>query len=344
MIHSVTLSLIDAGNHSTMLDGKYFDKETGQTITLLTNWGVAIEKAPGLNEQKWIQWFKPNTPTLPITWDDTKENGPKIANFVKYLKRHSSVKCDGNTNCVSGPQFKLTDSRQVHVERAEGIKTKLTVGNLIKGMKTSEMMDVAYLVGANPTGKTTEQIFVELCDFDLGKCMVNPTKFLSDWNLSDRSLTVYARKAVELKVITMDNQVYKFNNTTIGGTMDEIVLFLKNNPETFDSYIRKQIDDRDLLPVAVSEDVLVSDIIDKKAKVKAPELPNNRMTDGEKASNRAVANKAKEDLEQKRQALIGEAKLLGVKGAQMADKGGWSIEALEKKIAEKKKETELVVA
>lgn len=326
-----------------MLDGKYYDKETGQTITLLTNWGVAIEKAPGLNEVKWIQWFKPSSPSFVITWDDKLETGAKIANFVKYLKRHSSVKCEGNANCVTGPQFKLTDSRQVHVERAEGIKTKLSVGNLIKGMKTSEMMDVAYLVGANPTGKTTEQIFVELCDFDLGKCMVNPTKFLADWNLSDRSLTVYARKAVELKVITMDNQVYKFNNTTIGGTMDEIVLFLKNNPETFDSYIRKQIDDRDQLPVAVSEDVLVSDIIDKKQS-KPAGLPNTRKTEGEKETNRAVANKAKEDLEQKRQALIGEAKLLGVKGAQMANKGGWSIEALEKKIAEKKKEAELVVA
>lgn len=340
MINSVTLSLIDAGNHSTMLDGKYYDKETGQTVTLLTNWGVALEKAPGINEVKWIQWFKPTAPSLVITWDDKLETGAKIANFVKYLKRHSSVRCDGNTNCTAGPQFKLTDSRQVHIERADIIITKNIVATMILELKASQMMQVAFLTGSNPVGKTTEQIFTELCDFDMGKCMMAPSKFLLDWKAADRSLTVYARKAVELGVITKDNNVYKFNNTTIGGTSDEIVLFLKNNPEVFNNYIKKQVDEKDQLPIAVAEDAIVGDLLGKK--VKPAGLPNNRMTDGEKASNRAVATKEKEDFEQKRQALIGEAKLLGVKGVQMADKGGWSIEALEKKIAAKKAETELV--
>ena len=181
MINSVTLSPVNAGNHSTLFDAKYFDKKTGQTITLLTNHGVAIDRPLAANEQKLIQWFKPNMPVLTITWDDKLETSTKIAEFVKYLKRHSDVKCEGNYNAVPNPQFKLVDSRQVHIERADGIKAKLAVGNLIKGMKVSEMMEVAYLVGSNPSGKTTENIFVDLCDFDMGKCMLNATKFLLDW-------------------------------------------------------------------------------------------------------------------------------------------------------------------
>lgn len=341
MIHSITLSPIESGNHSTFVDGKYYDKEKGQTITLLNNYGVVTsDRVLAANETVWIQWFKTNAPTFVLTWDDEKENGKKIAEWVKYLKRHDNIKCDGNTNAVKAPQFKLVDSRQVYVERADAIKTKLAVGNLINNMRASQLMEVAYFTGANPIGKTTEQIFAELCDFDLGKCMVNPARFLAEWKAPDRSHTVYAKKAVTLEIIKLDNGVYKFNNASIGGTHDEIVVFLKNNPDLYDNYIKKQVQAEDRLPVSINEDILVSDILDKKPKT---ESTSTKKTETEKANGRAERKVEATAQEDERQKLIGEMKQLGVPGAQLADKGGWSIEAIKKAI-EKHKEKALVTA
>lgn len=340
MINSVTISPVETGNHSTMIDGKYHDNTSGQDIVLLTNWGYAINRVLTSNEQKWIEWFKPNKTSVSFTWDDSTDLGKKIAKWIEYLKRHEGIKCEGNDNAVKNPQFKLVDSRQKHIETATDINLKLEVGNLILEMKTSEMMQVAYLVNANPVGKTTEQIFSELCDFDLGKCMVNASRFLKEWEMADRSHVVYARKAISLGIISTDNGIYKLNNTTIGGGIDDVVLYFKNNPETYTNFIKKEVDAKDKLPVSVSEDVLVSSIISKTKKVE-PKMPNNRKDSAEVANNRAERKGNEQQLEDKRQELIGQLKRLGVKGAQLADRGNWSIEKIETKIAEALKEKEL---
>jgi hypothetical protein len=333
MINSVKISPIDVGNHSTMIDGKYFDKKSGQNITLLTHWGIAIDRPLAQNEQKWIEWFKPNKQSVDFTWDDKTEVGKKIEKWISYLQRHSLIKVDGNDNAVNNPQFKLVDSREVHIESSQDIRKKLTVGNLVMEMLTSEMMQAAFLMGANPVGKTTEQIFSELCEFNIGKCMERADKFLSDWNAPDRKFVVYAQKAIDFKIISLENGIYKLNNTTIGAGIDDIVLYLKNNPDTYNNYVKKQVDEKDVLPVSVSEDVKVSFIIDK-TKLPEPSMPNNRKNVTEKLNDKAQRETLSKEQEDKRQQLIGELKRLKVPGCQLADKGGWSIEKIEAKLKE----------
>lgn len=319
MIHTVTLSPCNAGNHSTLIEGKYFDNKTKQTIILTLPYGVAIDRPLTSNEKTWSQWFRPERPSVTITWDDEVDAQKATAKFVDYLKKHQFVQCEGNYNAVPNPQFKLVDSRQVHINRANRLKQAYSIGTMIVNMSEEEMVEVSFLMGGNPVRKTREELICELCDMNVGLCIVNADKFIGEWKAPDKSHVIYAKKAISLDIIKLDNGVYKINNASIGAKLDDVIVYLKTNLDTYNNYIKKEVDKADFSLIEAP---------------KVKEVLNIRKDGAEKAQN-VADNKAKKVAEEdERNALIAELKALGVKGSQVA--GQWSTEVIKRKINEAK--------
>lgn len=333
MIHQITVTPISGNNHTTRLSGRFFDTKSKQNIVLTSPYGVAIGRELTPSETEFKFWFNETTKKLVITWDDTKESDKSIGKFVDALKKHDSIACEGNYN-LNFAQFTISDSRQAHLDKVSLIKARGQVFNLVNNMKESEMIDVAFFSGRSPVRKTTEEIFAELCDFQDGILMQNPVKFLNDWRMTDRSHIIYARKAEALKIVINDGGTLKINGEIIGSTTDDVVAYLKTNEKMYD-YVKKEVGEKDFLPIGANKDNVVSKVIGKEQEDEKP--LTNRKDPSEVAQGKADRKEAdmKEDDELK--ALKMQARELGIMGFQSPY---IKAETLRKKIEEKKLENQ----
>jgi len=333
MIHQLTVTPIGAGDHSTRIGGSYFDKKLKQNVTLISPFGVVIGRPLTTNETEWKFWFGEANKKFVLTWDDASETDKGIAKFADALKKHDAIVCEGNYN-LGVANFTLSDSRQVHLDRVSLIKARGLAFNLLNNMKSSELVDVAFFAGRSPVRKTTEEIFVELCDFQEGIIMQNPSKFLREWRMEDRSHIVYAKKAEKLGVIVNDNGTLKINGEIIGASTDDVVAYLKTNTPMYE-YVKKEVGERDTLPVGVNRDITVSEILNKEQPEdkplttrQSPETKAQKKAD-DKGEALAKADRLME--------LKAKARELGVTGYQSPF---IKIETLEKKIHDKEIENQ----
>lgn len=329
MIHQITITPIGGNNHTTRLSGKYFDTKLKQNVTLISPYGVVVGRPLTSNETEWKAWFNETTKKFVLTWDDANENDKDIAKFAAALKKHDSIVCEGNYNLNVG-QFTLTDSRQAHLDKVSAIKARGQVFNIVNNMKASEMVDVSFFAGRSPVRKTAEEIFAELLDFQDGALMQNPAKFIADWRMHDRSHIVYAKKAEILGIIVKDNQTLKLNGEIIGSSTDDVVAYLKANEPMYE-YVKKEVAEKDTLPVGVNKDAIVSSIVGKE------QVEDVAIFKGETPESKAQRKSERDAAEIKHDDLLielkKEARELGVTGYQSPF---IKIETLQKKIAEKR--------
>jgi len=333
MVHQITITPLGEGTHTTRLGGRYFDTKLKQYVTLTIPYGIATGRALTPNEKEWKHWFNTASKSFVIAWDDANPKDKDTMRFAEALKKHDQIQCAGNYNLASA-QFALTDSREIQLTRASNIKSMGQAFNLLNNMKESALVSAAFFVGVNPVGKTTEDIFIELCDFQDGVVMANAAEFLKNWSSPDSSHVVYANKAQKLGIIVNDSGTLKLNDEIIGSDTDDIVAYLKTNTDMY-NFLKKSVEEKDTLPLGSTKDGIVSEVMNNTQKEVAALTNKQNPQDvaQKKADKKVEATKEADELS----ALKKEAQSLKVKGWQSPFV---KAETLKIKIQEKKNELE----
>lgn len=351
MLQEITLRPMQ-GTHTmtTRFSGKYFDKERGQNILLVglggNKYGVCIDRDNTKTETPFSKWFGENNRDFTLIWDDVSDK--KTSEFVNYLQRHTQVHTDGweNPNRQGSPQFIFIDKRKQNDLKVAKLKEKAVVFNMMNNMRIDEFMNVCFFVGHNPVGKSFEETFVTLLDFDTdengmpkGILMKNPSRFLTDWASPDQNFTVFVRKAIDLKIITTRDGKYYVNTEIVGDSVDGVIAYMKVNDKLYE-YVQRQVSERDILPLDVNRgNVKVGDVSAEPKEAKEKKI----VTLGDKADK--TVKKESESIadHDERAALKAKMKKYGMKGYQMMEQ--WSIETCRNKIAAFEQEhKELVTA
>lgn len=339
------------GTHTmtTRFSGKYFDKERGQNIHLVglggNKYGVAIDRDPTKTETAFSKWFGANNRDFNLIWNDEDK---KTSEFVAALQRHTQVHTEGwtNPNRQGTPQFIFIDKRKQNDLKVAKLKEKAIVFNMMNNMRIGEFMNVAFFVGHNPVGKSFEETFVTLLDFDTdengnpkGILMKNPSSFLADWASPDQNFTVTIRKAIDLKIISTRGGKYYVNTEIVGDSADGVIAYMKVNDKLYE-YVQRQVSERDILPLDINRgNIKVSDATIEPKEQKEKKI----ITLGDKADKR-VEKEADSTAEHDEKAILkAKMKKYGMKGWQMADR--WTLDVCRTKVlAYEQEHKDLVVA
>lgn len=291
------------GESSQLLGGEYKDSITGESVKILNNDKVVLNRNLNNGEKvKMISFQNRIQPHYDITYNDEVKGSDYL---IKVWARHPSIQCKGNTNLVN-PQFVMENLKELLSDERMAIKKKGMVFNLINNTTVEDMRNIAFSVGLNPIKMNDDEIFIKLIKFEDGKLMANPDEFLKNYNAPDYQIQIIVRKALLLEVITQQHGKYYIKDEIIGSSFDDLVIYCKKNPNMYENFIRKE--------VAKKDDLLPSG---------ADSVKNLGGDEGEK------------EIEEKKKELIRKAKQVGVEPRGLQN---MSIPNLEKKIAQAERE------
>jgi len=333
---------------TTRFTGKYFDKEQGRNASLVelggNRFNVIYDREPVLTEKLFTKWFGENNRDFTLIWNDSDK---KTTDFVNALQRHTQVHTEGwnNPNRQGTPQFEFIDKRKQNDLKVKKLKEKAVVFNMVNNMKVDELMDISFFVGHNPVGKSFEETFVTLLDFDTdengtpkGILMKNPSQFLIDWASPDQNHVVSVRKAIDLKIISHKDGKYYVNTEIVGDSADGVVAYMKVNDKLYD-YVLRQVSEKDVLPLDVNRgNVKVSEASPEPKEVKEKKIT----TLGEKADRQAEKNTDATSEHDERAILKAKMKKYGMKGWQVMEQ--WTIETCRKKVLTYEQDKKMAVA
>lgn len=293
------------GESSKLLSADYKDDITGHTVKILTNNTVVLDRNLNDGEKVIMLSFQNRImPFYDIIYNDEIEGDDYVA---KLWMRHPLMQCKGNTN-LKDAIFVIENLKELLSDERMAIKKKGVVFNLINNTSIEDMRNIGFLVGLNPINMSDEEIFIKLVHFETGKLMINPNpdEFLKNYNAPDFQVQIIIKKALLLKVIEKRHSKYYIKDEIVGSTFEDLIVYCKKHEEMYKNYIRKEVAKRDLIDESTES---VSDL---------------GGSDEEKQQ------------EDKKADLLRQAKIAGVnlRGLKSA-----SIETIEKKIAEAKKET-----
>lgn len=336
MKQQITLSPVSLGNHTVKFSGDYYDKSLKMQVRLLSNGRVAINRELTKEEQVFTKVFSyPTEFEYVHNYEDT--NKDEIL-WAEKLKRHVLVKSDGNTNCLN-PIFQINDSKKNLNKKVEDIKLKLMVGNMINGMRISEMCNIAYYKGEDISKLNAEQIYLKLCDFNTGILMKNPQETIDSFYNPDKDIIITVNKAIVLEVIKKVNGQYYIGQEIVGKDVASVVGYCKSNKQIYENFIQREVENNDKLPIDMNEDSVVDNIIGMQKGAKIKQYKGSRSIE-EQGAVIVELEKERHDLAMQNQEdlrpLREEGKKLGVPGWR-----SYSIrkDTLEQQIAEKKKVT-----
>lgn len=201
-----------------------------------------------------------NTSGNSVTIDKTTKLGAAISRFYKkhpsaevvYDDREMSVDVDEDLQDSSVPtpskgeiKFEIVDHEAQSRFEYQKIKQESKIQNLIYQMDEKELYDTAYdLQIARPHEKNPEEIFVAVSK----KAREMGESFVEAYEQDDRRYRVVASKAIEYRIITpKDDGSYYFGNDLLGKSLDDIVIFMRNNPKTYERSIKAAVDYQDSL-------------------------------------------------------------------------------------------------
>ena len=327
MKQQITLRPIEQGNHTVKFTGDYYDKKNRLQVYLLTDRNVVINREPAKGEQVFSNLFSPTNKNYLFDYDD--ENKTDLV-WAEKIKRHSLVRCPGNDNCQR-PIFECIDTRKEMTKKVNDIKLKLMAGNMINAMNVSQMRDVAYFKGQDVSRMTSEQIFLTLCDFNTGVLMQDPQQSLDSFDSPDRNVITIVNKAIALDVIKQNNGLYYVGQEQVGKDVAAIVDYCKSNKNLYESFIQREVQKNDRLPIDMNEDGVVEEVVGQDES-KPFRHKKAIQTDEQRMEGIYKSEVKKHDVEQFRQAelqsLRDRAKELKIRG--------WAIPVISKETLERK--------
>lgn len=245
MSQQIVIKPIDMPAGSSIgLSGEY--KRENGTMVRLTTYDKVIENKPlGPAEKLFRMYFSDSNPEYVLNYD---EEEPEDRKLILFWRQHPIIKCEGNPN-LRRAIFTLENRKDEEDSKVKILKSKGIVYNLVNNCSLEEMRDIAFLVGLNPIDKTSEEIFINLIDFETGNLMQDPSKFLNTYKLPDTHYQVIAKKAIALGIIETRKDFYYIKHEMIGAKFTDVLAYCKKNKKMYEEYIRKEVAKQDELPL-----------------------------------------------------------------------------------------------
>lgn len=206
-----------------------------------------------------------------FAWDDFDDEKlmdaferQKFEMIETYLKEHPLTLINGKpharTMTGSPVYYDIIDVNMKIVTEMTDWLNKYKICAHLDAMDLETLRNVCYYYGVTPKNKTKGQLLLELADYNKGVLFVklknNENKiddYIDTWmsnTAPDKDLYIMCRKAVELGVITekrTENTVsFYLGSELLGHTIDDIVVFAKQNQKSYDSYIVRGVKNADV--------------------------------------------------------------------------------------------------
>lgn len=295
-----TLIIKPIHSRNITLLGEYYDKANSRVLTLLTS-GEVTDAPLRADQRKFYHKFMPNRPELryEFIWlDDLKSETPlqsfkrkKEELMVEFYRNHPYINVDG---LEPKPQalFTLHIVEDIVKQDYEKLKRKGLVYNTVNDADIESLRNISFMFGGNPVDKTQEEIFLELVDFNNGRLMIGnrPEEFLEKWDGNknpDMPYLINIKKAIAYKIIETKNNNYCIANQIIGSSIEDVVAYMKGNPDTYESFVRREIQKRELSLIKQEK----NEIKDKASKAFMPKAPSEKWA--ENIKEKEIRDKAK---------------------------------------------------
>jgi len=156
--------------------------------------------------------------------------------------------------------YDIIDVNQKVVSDLKKWFNKLAVMNDLSGKDLSELRDICFMYGHPPKGKTKGGLLIDLAEYNKGllfKLDANENDKSEHYLATfvnnedpDKTFTINARKAINYDVvherIADGGQIsYYLGKELLGTTFEDVVTFLKQNPDMYERYVMKGIRERD---------------------------------------------------------------------------------------------------
>ena len=267
---------------SISIVGAYRDKKTDKEV-FLTSSGKKVVSSLGENERTFQYTFESGYP-LTMSFDDDDFQDKTV---IDFWKNHPLITTEGytNPNLVSDQfTFEIKEER-IKVEH-ETLISKLTCVGQVSNMSTRERRDLAFALGSDPRNMSDKEVYLHLIGLTLGGIAIARRDFVNTFlsvRSAERIATVYANKAISYGIVKKEGSVYKIGGRNAGTTIDAVVSFILSDGETFENYIKPEVDKidsqdlvnvNDLNPMELPDEIMdllpVNSAIEKKEAKKAP--------------------------------------------------------------------------
>jgi len=130
------------------------------------------------------------------------------------------------------PHILLINQYQDAIDDVEKQELAIKAKNIIMELVEEDLRDFARIIGVDSASRVSPIVIknkvYEMCD-------EKPSFIIEMWNHPEKSIHILVKKAIEKGVIAIDGAVYKFNQATVGGSPDEVILYLVQNPNVIPS-------------------------------------------------------------------------------------------------------------
>ena len=298
-MRTITIAPIKREKGTTViLHGKYFSRKLNSVVNILTNGNVVTRECNPGEKTKNITISDQN-PEFIFTWDENAKGADATGILeAKAWSRNTTVDCPGNSNLIRA-MFKMVDLTEKVTIDVKLLKLKGRVYNIINNFTVKEMRDIAFFVGENPIKESPDEIFIKLVDFENGKLMKDPNKFINNITTPDMDYIVIAKKAILYGIIQEKDNQYYINTELIGSSFTDVLAYCKSNKQQFEIYIQTGVEKVDVLPVDIDWDKPVKDIIGMLKKAEQPETPiKEGIAEVKEASEKKADKEKKAELDQ----------------------------------------------
>lgn len=170
------------------------------------------------------------------------------------LFQHTFVDHPKNQNIGSKVLFRLVDVNEEKINGVQEIKRAMALMNKISDMDIIKMRDTCYYLNVPTTGKTAEDIYVELLKPGFGYAYKFYDKIMNMATDPRTEVTVNVNKAIHMNIVEIKNGGYFHRGEQVANTLDGLyVYFLENGP--LFTGLKKQVVENDTLPISVGNEL-----------------------------------------------------------------------------------------
>jgi len=224
--------------------GSYRDKSTDKEMFLMAS-GKKVVTTLNENDRVFQYTFEEGFP-LTLSFDSDRFEEQAV---IEFWKKHPLVFSDGydNPNLIS-QQFKFEiKEEKIQTEFTELLNRLQCIGQ-VSNMTYQEQMNLAFALGSDPREMSPMEVYLHLIGLTLNGIAIARKDYVKTYlsvRANERIATVYANKAMAYKIIQKDGPVYKIGGRNAGTTMDAVVAMLLADTDTFENYIKPEVDKYD---------------------------------------------------------------------------------------------------
>jgi hypothetical protein len=225
--------------------GSYRDKSTDKEMFLMAS-GKKVVTTLNENDRVFQYTFEEGFP-LTLNFDSERFEEQAV---IEFWKKHPLVFSDGydNPNLIS-QQFKFEiKEEKIQTEYSELLGRLQCIGQ-VSNMTFQEQMNLAFALGSDPREMSPMEVYLHLVGLTLNGIAIARKDYVKTYlsvRANERIATVYANKAMAYKIIQKDGPVYKIGGRNAGTTMDAVVAMLLADTDTFENYIKPEVDKYDV--------------------------------------------------------------------------------------------------